>query len=147
MFRDKEIVALNDVLVQCETNAGHLRHTADLLKGGEDNALLRRLADERMDLVARLRDRMMQHGELADTVDTERDALHDLGETLASKFAAWGREELLEARIDDDKRLVAAAEQALALAIPADYRRLLEQVREQAEAGVGSLRKSHAGNG
>ncbi|WP_290650612.1 hypothetical protein [Aquisalimonas sp.] len=140
MFRNKETVALNDILVQCESNAKHLHYTVDLLEREEDRALLKQLADERVDFAEQLRRRIMQGGELADTADTELDTLQELGETLASNLAAWGRQELLQARIEDEEKLIATVDEALTFAMPPDYGPLLEHIRGQAKTGVAGLR-------
>ncbi len=139
MFRDEATVALNDLLVQCETNAEHFGHTADLLRDEPEAVTLRDLAEERRRLAASLRQLMERQDELPDTVDSERSALQGLGETIASHLADWGRTRVLEARLEDERRLRAAAGEALKHVRDADYRKLIEQIGAMASDGMQKL--------
>lgn len=140
MYRDNETVALNSVLVQCEMNARHFRHTADLLESEADGRLLRQVADERADFAEQLRREMKRHGELGDTADTESDTFHELGETVVSGLGAWGRDELLQARFKDEEQLTECVANTLALSIPDEYRPLLQRIGSQSRADAGRLR-------
>ncbi|MCC5811704.1 MAG: DUF2383 domain-containing protein [Ectothiorhodospiraceae bacterium] len=141
MLRDEATVALNELLVQCETNAEHFRYTADLIDEPEVRSLLAELANERDQLADALRQRMRQRDELPDTADSELGALQELGDTIASNLADWGRTRVIESRIRDEQRLAELAAEALSHLVDADYRATVEQIREKATSGATRLGK------
>jgi hypothetical protein len=142
MFRDDIDVALNDALVQCQSNAAHFRYTAELIQDAEEAALLRRLADQRDALAQRLAEQMQSRGELPGMPDTERTTLEELRDRFTAALTASGRRTVLRERVEDEMHLAELAWTALQQVPSGPARDVLEEVRRQAQAGAESLRAS-----
>lgn len=141
MFRDDVDVALNELLEQCQRNARHFRYTADLLDDPAESGLLRRLAGERDALIAQLRYRMEEHGELPGMADVEADTLGELRDRITAGFTQSGRATVLRERIEDEERLAAAAAAGLRLErLSAESRSLVEHIEQAAREGANRLR-------
>lgn len=141
MWRNEILVALNDVLVQCETNARHFRYSAEAIGDQAVSGLLNRTAAEREGQAEQLRHHLIQLHDLPDTADPERDTWLELGDRLMARFAATGIASLLRERIEDEERLAATVTHALDLPVPGDLRPLLERLREQTRATTQALRE------
>jgi hypothetical protein len=142
MFRDDIDVALNDALVQCQSNAAHFRYTAELIQNTEEAALLRRLADQRDALAQRLAEQMQSRGELPGMPDTERTTLEELRDRFTAALTASGRQTVLRERVEDEMHLADLARTALQQVPSGPARDVLEEVHRQAQAGADSLRAS-----
>ncbi|MEX0730360.1 MAG: hypothetical protein WED00_09195 [Aquisalimonadaceae bacterium] len=140
MIRGDVDVALDKVLVQCESNARRFRYTGELLANETEAQLLYRLADQRDALASEVRHELRQRGELPDTVDVERQTLQELKDRITAALAREGRKMVLLERVEDEERLAAAAAAALDLRLPEECRAVLERVRKEAEYGAEHLR-------
>lgn len=140
MFRDDIDVALNDTLVQCQSNAAHFRYTAELIDDAAEADLLRRLANERDALATRLGEQMESRGELPGMADTERTTLEELRDRFTAALTATGRATVLRERVEDEERLAATARAALELDVPEVARAVLEDVRREARTAAEQLR-------
>ncbi len=140
MFRDDVDVALNDTIVQCESNAAHFRYTAELVDDAAEADLLRRLAGERDALAERLGEQMQNRGELPGMPDTERTTLEEWRDRVTAALTASGRATVLRERVADEEKLAAAAAAALQQAVPESARAVLDDVQRQAQAAAEQLR-------
>ncbi|MCS4503466.1 hypothetical protein NYO91_05165 [Arhodomonas aquaeolei] len=139
LLRDPALVAVNDVMVQCQTNARHHRYTAEVIDDAAVAGVLQRLAGDREALADRLALGLRSHGELPQAADGELDSLHELGDRLIARFAERGAGRLLRERGDDERRLAAAAKRALDEAVPGDLRPQFEHLVTEANAAADDL--------
>lgn len=144
MLRDDADVALNRVVVQCESNARRFRYTADLLEHPASARLLYALADARDAMATDLRHQVRQRGELPHTANVERQTLEELKDRITAALAREGQRTVLLGRVEDEEHLAAAAAAALELALPDESRLTMEYVRKEAEFGAERLRAAQA---
>lgn len=142
MWRDNVQVALNEVLVQCETVARHYSYSRDAVGEGAVAGLFGRLAGQRESQAERLRYHLRQLHDLPDTADTELDTFHELTERLMNRLAARGTAALVRERVEDEERLAATATAALDEPVPAEVRTLLEHLRHAARAAESELKRA-----
>lgn len=142
MLRDEIDTALNDLLVQCESNARHFEYTAELLpEKTPERGRLARLATQRQADAERLRHVVTARGQLPSTADSDWDTLLEFYDRIAARLGEYGVGRLLRERADDENRLAALAHTALALAVPDDLRPWLERLRDDARASAERLRE------
>ncbi|MDN5848557.1 MAG: hypothetical protein L0H63_02820 [Nitrococcus sp.] len=139
MLKDDRQVALNELVAHCEATARRYRHAADILAGTGGEAALRRFAAERDGLTQRLRYQVRRLGDLPDTADVNRDTLQILDESVMARLAARGATAVLRERIDDEQRIMALANAALAEGLPEAVRHILEVAREDARRTIDVL--------
>ncbi|MCO6439995.1 MAG: hypothetical protein J5I81_02675 [Nitrococcus mobilis] len=140
MSRGDRQVALNELLTHCEATARRYRHAADSLAGKDGEAVLRRFAVERDSLTQRLRYQVRQLGGAPDAVDAECDAFQILDERLMARLAARGATAVLRSRIEDEQRIMALANAALAEELlPESVRHIIEVAREDVRRAIDLL--------
>lgn len=142
MWRDDVQVALNEVLVQCETVSRHYGYSRDAVGEGAVASLFGRLAAERESQAESLRHHLRRLHDLPDTADTERDTFHELTERLLNRLAASGAAALVRERVQDEARLAATATAALDQPVPAEVRPLLEHLRKAAGEAEAALKRA-----
>lgn len=139
MLKDDRQAALNELVAHCEATARRYRHAANILSGTGGEAVLRRFAAERDGLTQRLRYQVRRLGELPEVVAPSLDTLRILGESGMARLAARGATAVLRERIDDEQRIMALANAALAEGLPEAVRHILEAAREDARRTIDLL--------
>lgn len=139
MIRNDVQVALNEVLEQCEHVARRYRHSASIASERKVTGLLNRLAAEREGEAGQLRFHLRALGDTPDVSDVEPDALRELGDRVTARLAASGDAALMRERAEDEHRLRALVDQALAAPVPGDARTALERMRRAVAAAVEQL--------
>jgi len=139
MIRNEVEVALNEVLSQCEHVARRYRHSATIASERRVAGLLNRLAAEREGAAEQLRFHLQALGDTPDASDVEIDALREVGDRISARLAASGDAALLRGREQDENRLRAVVDRALATPVPGNARDVLERVRRELAAAVEEL--------
>jgi len=115
MLRNDTEVAINDLLVHCESSAQQLRHSAELMKNHAQSALLIELAERHEQHAEELRNRLQRWGKLPDTADEDRLTVKEFKDKITALFSRQGLSAVIRHRAEEEARLAQMADQSLRL--------------------------------
>lgn len=144
ILRDKAMIALNELSVACREAANRYAAAAEAAEDAELAARLDELAGSRTAKADELAQIIVEHDDIPDVPNSERELLHNVATKLSAVLSADERQALLRACESADAAVVEAAEQVLALSVDAPAEALARGLREDAASQLRPLLDRYA---